>query len=289
MTSPRSASDLQRELLDALRPHHEAREAKAIARLYLEDSLGLTTTHLLLNKTLALTPTQQARWESDVARLASGHPLQYVLGFAHFMERRWEVNASVLIPRPETEGLVRWAVERCPHSTARLLDAGTGSGCIAVSLALRLPTAKVTAWDLSVDALTVARHNADAHHCQVHFEQRDLLAQALQPTDPLGCYDLLVSNPPYIPASEATEMDAHVVRHEPHMALFVPSDDPLRFYRALALLGQHLLSPQGSLLVECHRDFVPQVAHLFALEGYQQIETRLDCFDQPRFVAATKA
>lgn len=288
MTSFRSASELQRELLEALTPHHEAREAKAIARAYLEDSLGLTTTDLLLNQTLALTPTQQARWQNDVLRLGSGQPLQYVLGFAHFMEQRWKVNASVLIPRPETEGLVQWALERCHSSRPRLLDAGTGSGCIAVSLALHLPEAQITAWDLSVESLTVARHNAEAHHCHVHFEQRDLLAQARQPSDAPSSYDLLVSNPPYIPACQRAEMDALVVNHEPPMALFVPTDEPLLFYHALARLGQHLLCPQGSLLVECHHDFVSQVAHLFSHEGYQQVETRLDCFDQPRFVGATK-
>lgn len=279
---------LYQQLTQSLATHYDQGEARAIARLYIEESLGLCYTDILTDKPLFLTAEQSARWEHDLQRLAQGVPVQYVLGYAHFMGHRFRVDTSVLIPRPETEGLVQWACERAGTAPIRMLDAGTGSGCIAVSLAQALSSSRVWAWDISEAALALAQTNAQQLGANITFAQRDIIAQAQRPDDAAQSLDLLVSNPPYIREKEMAEMERHVLDHEPHLALFVPDYDPLLFYRALAQLGQHLLVSGGSLLVECHRDCVNHVADLFALLGYTQVETRLDCFEAPRFVAAVK-
>lgn len=288
MAPPASSAALYAQLLQTLAPHYDAGEARAIARLYAEQAWGLSHTALLTDRAVALDAEARERFAQHLTLLSQGVPVQYVLGQAEFMGQNFAVSPAVLIPRPETEGLVQWAVERSGGTPTRLLDAGTGSGCIAVSLARQLPLAQVSAWDISPDALTVARHNAQQLGVQVHFKQQDILAQAQKPTLPAASIDVLVSNPPYIREKEMAEMDAHVVQHEPHIALFVPDYDPLLFYRSLAQLGLHLLTPQGNLMVECHRDCVLQVAQLFELLGYTRVEQRHDCFDQPRFVAAVK-
>lgn len=287
-SSPLSASQVFRQLLEAVKPRYEEREARAVARWYVEEKYGLTQTEVLMDKALPLSPTEREALQEDCRRLAEGVPVQHVLGFAPFMGHRFVVNSSVLIPRPETEELVQWAWQCCGEAPVRMLDAGTGSGCIAISLAQRLPLAQVSAWDISPAALSVARANAAALGVEVDFVQCDLIAQSQRPTFSAGSFDLLVSNPPYIRQKEMAEMEAHVVDHEPHLALFVPDYDPLLFYRALAQLGQHLLTAGGRLLVECHRDCVQQVADLFSLLHYVQVEVRNDCFGLPRFVGAKK-
>lgn len=276
----------RQQLLNILIAHYDKGEAQAIARLYLERRFDLSHTDALLGKHFLLTPLHEQQWATDLEAFRRGVPVQYVLGSAEFDGHAFAVTPDVLIPRPETEGLVQWAAELASDQPAHLLDAGTGSGCIAVSLALRLPSATLTAWDISEAALAVARCNAKALGAGVAFLHRNIMTEAQCPTDAPASFHFIVSNPPYIRRSEAVTMERHVLHHEPHSALFVPDYDPLQFYRALALLSRHLLHPGGALLVETHRDHARQVAQLFDLMGYTHIEERPDCFGQPRFVKA---
>ena len=187
----------------------------------------------------------------------------------------------MLIPRPETELLVELV---CGCSPQRVLDCGTGSGCIAVSVALALPEAQVEAWDISAEALAVARRNARVLGAKVRFRQRDML---LLPARRRALYDVIVSNPPYICQSEEADMEAHVKDYEPHLALFVPDDNPLRFYVALAVLGKMRLHRGGSLLLECNRRYAHAVSAMLQAEGYTGCEVIADCFGPPRMVRAT--
>ena len=188
----------------------------------------------------------------------------------------------MLIPRPETEELVWTIVERHrSDSGLRILDIGTGSGCIAVTLAAELPDARVTAVDISDTALRIARRNAERHRQTVRFERRDILTGP-----PEGEFDLIVSNPPYVTESEKRQMSPNVLRYEPHRALFVPDDDPLLFYRAIAGLGRRLFAPGGTVYFEINERFGTQTVELLENEGYREIVLSKDFFGKPRTVSA---
>lgn len=278
--------DFQIDLQKKLSCVYEVQEAGAIAARYLTDRFGLSTTQLLLNEELPLTTEEEAKIDSDVKQLLAHVPVQQVVGFELFCGHRFKVTGDTLIPRPETEDLVQLATEKCCGALSNILDVGTGSGCIAISLAKALPLAHVTAWDISEGALQVAQENAASLGARVDFLLRDLLKEADAPTLAPQSLDAIVSNPPYIPEEEAQTMEAQVVNHEPHSALFVPNDNPLLFYHALARLGWHALRPSASLLVETHTDFAAAVATLFESMGYTSVRVINDCFDLPRFVEA---
>ena len=240
----------------------------------------------MLNEELPLTTEEEANIDGDVQQLLAHVPVQQVVGFELFCGHRFKVNGDTLIPRPETEDLVQLATEKCCGALSNILDVGTGSGCIAISLAKALPLARVAAWDISEGALQVAQENATNLEARVDFLLRDLLKEADVPTLAPQSLDAIVSNPPYIPEEEAQTMEAQVVNYEPHSALFVPNDNPLLFYHALARLGWHALRPSGSLLVETHTDFAATVATLFESMGYTSVRVINDCFNLPRFVEA---
>lgn len=275
---------LDRMIALRLTPDYDEREAKAIAACYLADRFKVNRTDILLDKTLSLTCEENDRLQEDIFRLERGEPLQYVLGHAEFDGHFFEVSPAVLIPRVETVGLVELAAARCSKGRACILDVGTGSGCIAASLALRLPDADITAWDISPDALAVARGNAASLGANIRFEQKDVIPLSEESCPPERPFDLIVSNPPYIRQREAADMDRHVVEHEPHTALFVPDYDPLVFYRALGRFGTTHLADGGVLCVETHRDYNRHVLELFELLGYDDVSASNDCFDAPRFV-----
>ena len=265
-------------------------EAAAVAEHYVCERFGLSRSQLLIDRPVPLTAELQTQVEFDVANLREQVPVQYVLGYETFGARRFAVSPDVLIPRPETFELVEWCTATLSqHAAPRSLDVGTGSGCIAVSLALELPHAQVEAWDISPRALAVAQQNATQLGAEVDFREMDLLKAVLENVDPQHRFDLIVSNPPYIPAAEASTMGDNVVQHEPHTALFVPNHDPLLFYRALAHLATERLLPGGALLVETHTDFARETAELFAQHGLQQLEIRHDADDRPRMVKAIRA
>ena len=267
-------------LRDSLVPLYGEGEARAVAFLVMEELAGLSRTDIYAGKGSQFSEEMRMRFANICKALVSGVPVQYALGTAWFCGARFRVTPDVLIPRPETEELVAWAVDVCSNRTAplRILDVGTGSGCIAVSLKRALPDAYVEAWDVSRAALSVAKGNADALGAEVHFAERD----ALLPWPEGEGFDLIVSNPPYICERERAEMERHVLDHEPSLALFVPDDDPLRFYRALAKGAVRCLKPGGALLVETNRAYAADTAALFTATGLKGAEVRKDAFGNLR-------
>lgn len=263
-------------------------EARAIARILIEELFGLSYTDIVCGATEQLSADDTLRLDTAVRRIEQGEPLQHVLGYADFCGNRFCVNGSVLIPRPETEWLVDEGAKlmstTATSSPKRILDIGTGSGCIAISLKLRLGDAYVEAWDISEEALRTAQDNADALKAEVVFRKRD----ALRADNTAAPWDLIVSNPPYICDSERTAMDDNVLLHEPHTALFVPDDDPLRFYRAIARYALLTLNTGGSLLFECNTRYAEATGTMLSDMGFEEVTVSDDCFGLPRFVRGRK-
>lgn len=272
-------------------------EARAIARILIEELFGLSYADIVCGATEQLSADDTLRLDTAVRRIEQGEPLQHVLGYADFCGNRFCVNGSVLIPRPETEWLVDEGAKlmdgciasdetqhKAPHSPKRILDIGTGSGCIAISLKLRLGDAYVEAWDISEEALRTAQDNADALKAEVVFRKRD----ALRADNTAAPWDLIVSNPPYICDSERSAMDDNVLLHEPHTALFVPDDDPLRFYRAIARYALLTLNIGGSLLFECNTRYAEATGKMLSDMGFEEVTVSDDCFGLPRFVRGRK-
>ena len=270
--------EMWREIASA----YDESEAKAVARLALETMFGLSKADVYCGKVSELSGEEEERLKAVTRRLASAEPVQYVMGWEEFCGRRFSVRPGVLIPRPETEDLCRWAVET---GGGRVLDIGTGSGCIAITLALDMPQAQVEAWDVSADALAVARENARSLGAEVYFRQQDALCP---PLDDCDVYDLIVSNPPYICEHERSLMARNVLEHEPHQALFVSDDKPLLFYSAIAGYASHALKEGGSLLFECNTAHVDDTADMLQGMGFCDVEARNDLFGKPRFVKGVK-
>lgn len=272
-------------------------EARAIAFVLLEDGFGLSRTDIYANrysisrsKVTSFSQDAHLRLLNMCKRLEKGEPVQQVVGFARFAGHRFEVSREVLIPRPETEELLQWAIDLQPSNA--ILDIGTGSGCLAISIALAFLQAHVVACDISPAALAIARRNASALQASVHFIEMDILKSFPQPF-PLekksSAYSLIISNPPYICEKEQETMEKNVLNYEPHQALFVPDDNPLLFYKAIARHAtQGALTKGGSLLVETHCDYAQQVAALFSSYGLEQVEIRCDQFGRERFVGAKR-
>lgn len=284
---------------------YNEREAQAIVRTVLDALFGMSLTDICLGKVTQLSADDTTRLEKIMQRLEKSEPVQYVLGAEWFAGRLFDVAPGVLIPRPETEELVKWTCdeakekekednskeergkeekevskkgEEAPHPS--ILDIGTGSGCIAITVALALPQARVTAWDISTDALAIAAGNAHRLGASVRFEHQD----ALSAPDDEERWDVIVSNPPYICDRERADMSDNVLSYEPELALFVPDNDPLLFYRAIARYASKALKPGGRLLFETNTAYTHEVAQVMANEGFTAIEVRNDCFGKPRMV-----
>lgn len=223
--------------------------------------------------------------ESKVKELAQGRPVQYVIGHSEFCGLDIEVREGVLIPRPETEELVAWVIEKAADiERPRILDICTGSGCIALALAARVGKASVVAVDISDEALTIARCNAERLQLGVEFIKDDALEHLPNIAD--RKFDIVVSNPPYIPISERESMHVNVVNFEPDIALFVADDDPLIFYREIAVTAKHILADNGYLLFEIHQPLAQQTVNMLSELGYDAVELRNDCFDKPRMICS---
>lgn len=294
-----------RDICQQLRCLYDEGEAHAVARYLLEVGYGLSMSDILCGETERL---PQAELHEKVQRLADGEPVQYVVGIAEFCGRRFHVAPGVLIPRPETAELCQWITEDqhppCAPSQGRdydnshyspirtkgkrILDIGTGSGCIAVTLALDIPNAEVEAWDISHEALTIAQHNAKILNANITFKENDIIKCALNPAIGMGhMVDAIVSNPPYIVPSESKAMTETVLNHEPDIALFTPEDDPLKFYRAISIYARTALMPQGKLYFEINPLFVNQLEALLTEQGFCDITLKNDQFGKQRFVRAT--
>lgn len=272
-----------KQLCQRLTTLYDDNEARAIIRTILDECCHLSLTDIACGGVETLSPAQQEQMETVMRRLEQAEPVQYVLGEAPFCGRSFHVEPGVLIPRPETEDLVMRVVEDMRSLTPampapRILDAGTGSGCIATTLALELPHATVTAWDLSERALSIAQENARRLGAGVTFERQDMLS----PTD-RGPFDVIVSNPPYICERERSEMQANVLRYEPQEALFVPDNDPLLFYRALA----DYACASGSdvmLYFELNPLYARQTAEMLETAGFHNTDVFPDRYGKQRFI-----
>lgn len=267
---------------------YSQREAQALARILCCEVLGQRDVDYFVGKDTLLSEKQKQKVEDIVLRLLHFEPIQYIQGEAPFMGERFKVTPDVLIPRPETAELVQKVVDemkavKWDAEPLRLLDIGTGSGCIAVSLARLLPMAHVEAWDISLKALAIAGENAERMRCRVDFKHHDVLTYRPSPEE-RGRYATVVSNPPYICFREAQQMERNVLDWEPKLALFVPDDDPLRFYRRIALLSTELLSRGGGLYFEINQAYGNEVVDLLKMLGYSQVAMFNDLQGNPRIV-----
>ena len=265
---------------------YEADEAKAIVRLVLDVRFALSWTDIICGKVESLSDNEKQELEVIAQRLETGEPVQYVLEEAEFGGRTFHVEPGVLIPRPETYELCHWVWEeggkRKVKGDYNILDIGTGSGCIACTLAAEMPDTEVTAWDISDDALRIASENAKRTHVHVSFEKVDVLSPSLFTLHPSPA-TIIVSNPPYICHKERTDMERNVLEHEPELALFVPDDDPLLFYRAIARYAAKALKPEGALYFEINPLYVNEMQQMLSDEGFSHTEVRNDQFGKQRF------
>ncbi len=273
-----------KNILDQSIDNHEA---SAITFMLFEKMAGMDKMHVLMGDAIPL--EKEEAIIASAKRIANGEPVQYVIGETDFLDISLKVGDGVLIPRPETEELVEWGIEALEgniNSSDYVLDIGTGSGCIAISLAKNLNT-HLEAWDISDKALNIARTNAERNKVKVDFNNIDILNYSAEKKC-IGKYKAIFSNPPYIRDSEAADMDDNVLNHEPHLALFVPDNDPLLFYRKIAEVGKYLLQPCGMLFFEINRQFGYETVNMLQKLGYVNIELRKDQFGNDRMIKANK-
>ena len=271
------------QLRDGLTGVVEPHEAQAMIRVICEDVFNYDPVDVALRQESELPEFAQQRVNDVISRLRRHEPLQYIVGSARFHGHKFKVTPAVLIPRPETEQLVDLIVDENPASDLRVLDMGTGSGCIAISLARALKFAQVDALDVSRDALAVARENAAALKVKVRLFESDML----QP-QPSATYDIIVSNPPYICWSERESMERNVKDYEPGQALFVPDNDPLLFYKSIAPYAMQSLVKGGRLYLEINQRFGAEVKRLLEENGFDEVRIIEDSYGKVRFAAAVK-
>lgn len=274
-----------RELWRTLEPLYGNGEARAVTDYVLDVCFGLSKADIMCGAVEEMTAEKAAELNKIFGRLMEGEPVQYVLGRAEFCGRWFDVRPGVLIPRPETEELCAWITADSKASgSPKVLDIGTGSGCIAITLQLDMPESKVTAWDISADALDVARENAQQLGANVNFVKQDALN-----AKPEGEWDVIVSNPPYICEKEKKDMAVNVLEHEPHTALFVPDADPLLFYRAITRLAVQTLNKGGRLYFEINPIYADDTCRMMQAEGMTAVELRSDMYGKQRMAKGVKA
>ncbi len=259
-------------------------EAKAVVRVLLDDLFGISLTDILCGCVEKLTQPEKTQLSKAMERLQNGEPVQYVTGKAQFCGHTFHAEPGVLIPRPETEMLCNTTIKKCTNHEANILDVGTGSGCIACTIALNMPKSTVTAWDISEKALDIASKNAKDLGAKVTFCRQD----ALNPPADHAIWDAIVSNPPYICIKEKEDMERIVLEHEPHQALFVPDDHPLLFYSAIAEYATTALKNGGWLLFEINSFYASSIEEMLNQKGFIEIETHKDIFGKARMTIARK-
>ncbi len=275
------------QLKEQLQVLYDPNEAAAICHLFLEYVTGMGKMERLDKKDTQLTEQQQQLYDRKTNDLRKGRPIQYVTNSAWFMSREFYVDESVLIPRPETEELVQWIYEEIKNQKSKIknvLDIGTGSGCIPISLKMTMPEMEVTTCDISNEALNVAKTNANRLNADINFLKLDFLDSAQH--NNLGMYDVIVSNPPYIPAEEKERLHSNVKDFEPAIALFVPDNDALVFYRAIALFGKEHLNTGGCIYCEMDAAHAEECKLLFENAGYKNVEIRKDMHGNWRMLKA---
>lgn len=272
----------KRHFTEALAKKFPQREAEQLMRILLEDLFGIDLKRQLMEPNLRIDELQHYQLEQAVKRLLAGEPVQYVTGMARFGDLLIKVSPSVLIPRPETEDLVQKICASMPmEKPMRIWDIGTGSGCIAIALAKHFENAEVVAFDISEEALQISKENAENNGAKVVFVQDDVL----KPTSDYfnKPVDLVVSNPPYVCDSERAAMERNVLDWEPENALFVPDDDPLRFYRQILHLAKSQLNPDGQVWFEINERMDKEMLLLCHEMGFSEAEVGEDYFGRPRF------
>ena len=272
------------EIRQALLPLYGKQEANALTRIICCEMLGQTSVDFFLGKDIALSANQKTFLQNILNRLLDFEPIQYIQQRAPFLGREFFVAKGVLIPRPETAELTELLIHLLP-ADAHILDIGAGSGCIAITLSLEIPDAKVCACDVSPETLTIAQANNERLKGKVSFFQTDILTYHHSVSDK-GNYDCIVSNPPYITKKEADEMEPNVLRYEPHLALFVPDEDPLIFYRKIGELGKVMLKPKGLLAFEINRAYGQEMKAMLEEQGYQDVSVKQDMSHNDRFLFA---
>lgn len=273
----------------SLTPLYDAGEAQAIVRTVLDVEYGMTLTDIICGKVNELSSDEERNLEEIITRLQNGEPVQYVLGEADFAGRTFHVEPGVLIPRPETAELCQWIEEDVSSLKAderkQILDICTGSGCIAITLGLTIPNSEVTGWDISEDALRIAQGNVEmlkAGNVRIEYQDALMLPKAAETAD------IIVSNPPYICEKEKADMEKNVLEHEPSIALFVPDENPLKFYRAIAEYASSALKPEGALYFEINPIYEKETREMLEELGFKDIETKEDAFGKKRMMKAMK-
>ncbi|MES2274686.1 MAG: peptide chain release factor N(5)-glutamine methyltransferase [Bacteroidota bacterium] len=269
---------------------YNPQETEAIILLTLSDLLNTSNTKLKAFPEAEIGYQQAEQLEYIVQELKTGRPIQYILGHTEFYGLPFKVNPSVLIPRPETEELVQWIIQTVNKSTTpvhHLLDIGTGSGCIAITLKKYLPNLKIFAIDISSQALQTAKANAQLNHVDVNFIEADILN--FDASIQLPQFDIIVSNPPYVTLVDKEQMHTNVTDFEPHTALFVPENDPLLFYKAIANFAQEQLTDNGQLFFEINENYGKETVELLTGNSFKDVELRQDMSDRDRMVKATRS
>ena len=277
------------EFWQSLTPLYDAGEAQAIVRTVLDVEYGMTLTDIICGKVNELSSDEERNLEEIIARLQNGEPVQYVLGEADFAGRTFHVEPGVLIPRPETAELCQWIEEDVSSLKAderkQILDICTGSGCIAITLGLNIPNSEVTGWDISEDALRIAQGNVEmlkAGNVRIEYQDALMLPKTAETAD------IIVSNPPYICEKEKADMEKNVLEHEPNIALFVPDEEPLKFYRAIAEYASSALKSEGALYFEINPIYEKETREMLEELGFKDIETKEDAFGKKRMMKAKK-
>ena len=292
----------------SLTPLYDAGEAQAIVRTVLDVEYGMTLTDIICGKVNELSSDEERNLEEIITRLQNGEPVQYVLGEADFAGRTFHVEPGVLIPRPETAELCQWIEEEVSSLKAderkQILDICTGSGCIAITLGLNIPNSEVTGWDISEDALRIAQGNVEmlkAGNVRIEYQDALMLPKAAEAEEAAEIskaaetesslskgWNVIVSNPPYICEKEKADMEKNVLEHEPSIALFVPDEDPLKFYRAIAEYASSALKPEGALYFEINPIYEKETREMLQSLGFKDIETKEDAFGKKRMMKAKK-
>lgn len=276
----RSLSQYKQLFLEGLRQRYSERECLNLWDEFQHFYTGYNRAEQVLNGQKSM---DWPKFSQDLEALQSGKPLQYVLGEAYFCGMHLEVSPAALIPRPETEELVHWVQSDFQGKTSRILDIGTGTGCIALGLKKSLPNAEIWGMDISDEALELAQANGHQLKLEVQWKLASLFEVDFESKQ----FHAIVSNPPYIPANEAESMEEHVLAHEPHLALFVPNNDALLFYRTIAQKAKTWLKEGGHLYFEIHPDYASELVKMLEDQSYKSIELRKDLQDRPRMVKAS--
>ncbi|MDO4728364.1 MAG: peptide chain release factor N(5)-glutamine methyltransferase [Bacteroidota bacterium] len=273
---------LREDFSRALSDYYPKDEIDTFFFMILEKIANCTKSDYILNPNIGLNPEQICFFEQSIAQLKQYQPIQYILGYAYFYDSKFVVNPNVLIPRPETEELVDWIVQTHQHKRQlRILDIGTGSGAIAISLSKKLD-AKVFAFDISEEALEVSQRNADYNNCFVHWIKFDILNDIWKGES----FDVIVSNPPYVRECEKEQMQPNVLNYEPHLALFVPDQDPLKYYKSIAQFAATHLKKDGYLFLEINQYLASETLDVVQ-KHFSECILKKDLFDNYRMILAT--